>query len=696
MKTPKALAVSLAACAALAPVALALSPTGPGEFRLETESDVSYVADGFAVPAGSTITVRPGVFRPEGGPVGVDEVVWRNVDLYDIATFTGKIGNLSGGVYSWVEAVCNNVVTNTAEGCVQCQLQIKNGSTLYGFVMQFRQAESDVKARIAQARYASGKDIGTDLTTVGGNLDTVTDSIYATDYKVRAIADLGFVLREGAGATAAPSEIVIASSDVSAPDEEVFRHVRCLTTERVLLCRNLRICDIVGISGEISHQNINNGAWTEVQGVCLTNIDDAVQMNLMFKTGTRRIGACIRFYQNGAQVETCAHWAGHSYDDAALEAPFGPKSVAEGGAIGASLGVATEPGTSSVAVRNLKVRFRPSTRIVGLYEPCVVKEDGWVKLWDDVSLADATLGPAIMGGHSLDSKWVVASNYLRMAQLSATQSYYQTLKGNTLYSIRFLMQQQFGDIYAKLASARYDWSGTGAYQPGSTPGGEGDRDTAVTNVVDAAVAGFSHTLAIRGFSIDFPAKRRHVVTVGGDFDPGLSPLRLRDVKLALAPAAGETMTFAHAVHGCGVVGVSGLGRVALAADLPTNVGLDVDSGTALVDSARTVGGAVRVKAGAKLEFRIATGSRPALQAESFSIEPGAEVVVSAQSNVSDFQGDFDSFKIVTGCGWADYALDGVTCGVAGDCLSSVTLSVDEDGDIVATVKLRKGTVVVFR
>lgn len=69
MKTPKALAVSLAACAALAPVALALTPTGPGEFRLETESDVSHVADGFAVPAGSTITVRPGVFRPEGGPV---------------------------------------------------------------------------------------------------------------------------------------------------------------------------------------------------------------------------------------------------------------------------------------------------------------------------------------------------------------------------------------------------------------------------------------------------------------------------------------------------------------------------------------------------------------------------------------------------------------------------------------------------
>ena len=105
---------------------------------------------------------------------------------------------------------------------------------------------------------------------------------------------------------------------------------------------------------------------------------------------------------------------------------------------------------------------------------------------------------------------------------------------------------------------------------------------------------------------------------------------------------------------------------------------------------------MRVKAGAKLEFRIATGSRPALQAESFSIEPGAEVVVSAESNVSDFQGDSDSFKIVTGCGWADYALDGVTCGVAGDCLSSATLSVDKDGDIVATVKLRKGTVVVFR
>lgn len=696
MKPPIALAVSLAVCAAFAQAALALTPTGPGEFRLETASDVSYVDDGFAVPTASTITVRPGVFFPEGGPIGVDEIVWRNVDLNDITTFTGKIGNLSGGVYSWVEAVCNNVVTNTADGYVQCQLQIKNGSTLYGFVMQFRQAAGDVTARIAQARYASGRDFGTDLTTVGGNIDTVSDSIYATDYKVRAIADLGFVLRDGADTTAAPSEIVLASTDSAVPDDEVFRHVQCLTTDRALLCRNLRIHDIVGISGEISHQNVNNGAWTDVHGVCLTNIDAAVQMNLMFKTGTRRIGACIRFYQNGAQVETSAYWAGHSYDDAALDAPFGPKPVAEGGAIGASLGVTTEPGTTSVAVRNLKVWFRPSTRIVGLYEPCIVREDGWVKLWDNVDLTDATLGQALMGGKSLGSKWHVASNYLRTAQASATQSYYQALNGNTLYSIRFLMQQQFGDIYGKLASARYDWSGTGAYRPGSIPGGEGDRDTAVTNVVDSAVPGFTHTLAIRDFSIDYPAKRRHTVAVASDFNPGLSPLRLRDVKLALSPAAGETITFDHVVHGCGIVGVSGAGRVALATDLPSNVGLDVDSGTALVDSARTVGGSVRVNAGAKLEFRIATGLRPVLHAESFSIEPGAEVVVSTQSNVSDINGDSDSFKIVTGCGWAEYALEGVTCGVAGDFLSSATLSVDEQGDIVATVRPRKGTVVMFR
>ena len=230
------------------------------------------------------------------------------------------------------------------------------------------------------------------------------------------------------------------------------------------------------------------------------------------------------------------------------------------------------------------MRFRPSTRIVADFEPCIVKEDGesgWVKIWEDVRLADATFGTALMGGASLDSKWNVASNYLR---------------------------------------------------PGYDPGTSDTSNTAVTNVVDAAIPGMAHTLAICGLAADVPAKRRHSVAVGADFDPGPSPVRLADVKLALTPSGQEAMTWGWGVRGCGAIGVSGAGSVVLAADLPENVGLDVDAGTAVIASRRTVGGPVRVKAGARLEFAIATG-----------------------------------------CGYAGYALDGVACGVAGNAFSTAHL-----------------------
>ncbi len=684
----------LTICAVVAANVLngAVVPAGPGDYRIETGVDVSYVSGGFSVPDNAAITVRPGVFCPEGGPVGIDEVVWRNVKLTDIASFTGKIGDgvLNSDSCRWEEAGCCNVVTN--EGYVQCQLQLKRGSTLYGVVMQYRQDGNDVKARIALARYASGKDIGHDLSSSGANA-TVAGSLYSSvAYGVLAVADLGFVLRDGAEASAAPTEIVLASTDVAESDEEIFHYRPCLMTDKVVLCRNLRICDIVGISGEISHQNIGGGAWAKVQGYCLTNMDGAVQMNLMSKVDTRRIGANIRFYQDGSDVKACTFWGGHGYDDKELDAPFGA------GITGVSLGVTNEPGTASVAVRNLKVRFRPSTRIVADYGECILMnqgDNGWVKLWKDVNLDGVTFGPALMGGASLNSQWNVASNYLRSAQLYTTQSFYQYLKGKTLYSIRFLMQRQFGDVYAKIASARLDWSSTGEYQPGYYPGTSSRDGVVVTNVVDVAVEGAEHTLAICHLAADMPTKRRHAVTVGSDFNPGPSPVRLADIKLELAPSAEETMTFGCDMRGCGVVGVSGAGTVALAVDLPANIGLDVDSGTAVIGSSQTVGGPVNVKSGAKLEFAIATGLRPALSAASFSIEPGAEIVVSAQRPVRGLS-DCATFKIVTGCRYEPYALDGVTCRVKGRFLRSASIVVDEDGDIAVAVRPVEGFAVMVR
>ena len=146
-----------------------------------------------------------------------------------------------------------------------------------------------------------------------------------------------------------------------------------------------------------------------------------------------------------------------------------------------------------------------------------------------------------------------------------------------------------------------------------------------------------------------------------------------NVKLALAPGAGKKMSLCCAVRGCGVVGVSGEGTVTLANSLPANIGLDVDSGRAVVRSSVSVGGAVNVKSGAVLE--LATGKGGSLSASSFYAEPGAVIVVSLDGG-ADKRGA--TVKLVKGCSYADWALEGVKLSVTG---GEGSLVVDKDGDI---------------
>ena len=128
-----------------------------------------------------------------------------------------------------------------------------------------------------------------------------------------------------------------------------------------------------------------------------------------------------------------AFWAGYSYDSDDISAPIGY------GVKGAQVAVTNEPNTTGLAIRNLKVRFRPKTRIVGDYEHCIIKEDGWVKIWPDLDISKAVLGTALMGGASANSTWNVASNYNRSVESDITTSYYQSLLSHN--------RQAMSDIY---------------------------------------------------------------------------------------------------------------------------------------------------------------------------------------------------------------------------------------------------------
>lgn len=418
----------------------AASPIGPEAWRVDAAEDVSFVEEGLVVPANSGTTVRRGIFCPKGGPVGVSEVLWRNVKLSDVETFTGKVSIKSSEGYFWKDVECYHTITNEENGYVQCQLQVENGSTVFGFIMRYSQDGNDVKGGLHAAKviWTTGSQyLGCDMSNRGAAI-TVTNTPYVVGDYVRAISDLGIILRDGGETVAAPEEIVFASTDAAQSDEEVYRYLPCLTTNttEAVVCRNLSIYDITGISGEISCSGMNNGDWTAVQGYCLTTGDSYVQMNLVWQSPgkTKRIAANVRFRQHASDVLAYVYWAGHSYDSDDISAPIGL------GIKGSSLGVTNAPNTSAVAIRNLNVRFRPKTRIVGDYEPCIVKEDGWVRIWSDLDISKASLGPALMGGGSLGSKWNIASNYNRSVSSDVTKSYYQWKKAAPLNFIQLVLR----------------------------------------------------------------------------------------------------------------------------------------------------------------------------------------------------------------------------------------------------------------
>ena len=89
--------------------------TGPGAHCVDATGDLAWTD---AVPGNGVRTVRPGVFYPTdahgNGPKNVETVVFRNVRLGDIASFSAKFGvNLGNGgdtnrkcpAYRWEDAL---------------------------------------------------------------------------------------------------------------------------------------------------------------------------------------------------------------------------------------------------------------------------------------------------------------------------------------------------------------------------------------------------------------------------------------------------------------------------------------------------------------------------------------------------------------------------------------------------------------
>ena len=668
--------------------ALTETPVGPGVYTVETSTDRTYEA--FAVPDGAVLTVRKGVFYPKDGPKGVDELVWKNVRLTDIERFTARM-RVNGT--RWVVPEVFHVETIT-DGGVQCQFQY-DGQQIYCFIMEFRQNGADVLARIAAAKRAYRSEeqpYGGDMRKFGVDIP-LSDDVFDTTEHLRIIADLGYVLRQGATVVPAPSEIQFVNADTSDLSVKTL-YERYLLDRDVLIARNVFLADLASVSGEMSFRDINGGAWTEVPGYCRTNLDDYVQFNLLYKSGARRMGANVQFRQVGPDVYGRVSWAGHSYDSRSLDVPIGPL-----GNIGVALGVTNKANTGKFAYRNIRAVFNAKKVIVGYYEPCLLKDR--VRLWPGVTLPEVSPTNALMGGEATGKKWVTCSAYSPTTNSSGEVTYlYQwQRRSNELECIQVRFADDEESVYGKVVGDRWGYGKVGESVQ------TGDYQREIMGAVDAVSEKHAtnsqgvdvkfQSQALRGLLAARTGRNQHVVTVDEHFNVGSSPLVLRDIKLNLAPTVGQSLSFASLISGQGMLGVCG--RVFLGVDLPIGVGLDVDAGAVVLASDRKIPYGIHVARGAALEFEFADGCRPKIETPHLTFALGAKVVLSGA--VLDVADEGETLKLVMGCDLTDNDITDVSLELS-TALERThrfgSLFVDADGDLAVTATPKKGLLFIVK
>lgn len=697
------------AAAFVAAAAGAVELVGPGDFTYETQSDVSFVGESFAVPTGAAVTNHAAIFYPDGGPLGVYETVFTNVKLSDIDSFTGQIGTADydgNKGWEWLDATAFHDAYND-DGTRSVQLQaLRNSNYIQCFALTFKQDGSDVACRIDRCAYAYRNDtdqqFGVNMAKGGYGQDRTVLSEEGVAGG-NALRNLGCKLKTDVTPVIAPTAVVVANSDDSEVAAETRTYAPCLTTDKVVVFENIDVGDVESVTGELGSTSRIGPDWMLSQGYNKYVYDDGsveFQIQTHNVQGAGQTGLYCVFVlleQCGKDVTARAHYAEKTSNSPACWS-YGDKLGFNfyHSNIGTSVTLVDTKETDGlqIALRNLTVTAKPKKRAVRGSSICLVKE--WTKLWENVRLADVEPGYALMGGSGVGGVWRTVRPYARAEESEGVvKYYYQLALKDYVRSVRVAYKQKGGDVWAMVSAVSY------AYDVSAHPipweNGDGEYSSAITDTVDGSVDGKNNTLAITGLSAVRKARMRHTVTVDPTrFGLADAPLVLGETCLAFAVADGETATLPTPVAGYGAaVGSAGDGTAALAEDLPQGVGLEAASGVVEIRGARTIGGAVNVASGAALAFRFTADGAASLAADGASFADGAEVVLTADAAVQVDDGA--AVTLVSGAGFAAGALDGVTCRTDGKMARyKAALSVADNGDVVATLTRRQGFVVAIR
>ena len=604
--------------------------TGPGVHYVDAAADLVWTD---AVPANGVRTVRPGVFYPTdaagNGPKNVETVVFRNVRLSDIASFSARFGvNLGNGgdtnrkcpAYRWEDAL---VVTNSATAeSVNVQFHHRRLTSSWGTKAQFlfRQKGDDVAATLESFTYFYIQDgqIPGESWIGGANLTNLVDSLYAVGDQSKVeesghcVGYLGCALKAECGRQTLPDEIVFRST-AGAPAPVTVTYAPYLSNDFVVIAKNLYATNLTAASATLTGGEVK-GEYLRAAS-CLTN--DTTRLEKVFiiqrMAGTRRVGATVRVAQSNEYVLAKIEQAYHQYDGNTKTEndPLGNHFY---GAPGGKLDTVTEPNGSGVALRGLTFTFAGEDALVSSSTAPLSHRHQLV--WPGVRLSEVEIGPALMGGATTGGIWRRTHGWFTtdLVEGAVRQTYYQWSNGHNVWTLRTEFQQQEDGVYASVVSLRYNYNSTTQPPPYWNANLSGNYQTTLTNTVDGEAATGWWALALSEVTA---ARRRHAVhtvTLADGAQTGEVPVRLVDMDLALAPADGAMATLPKSVSGDGRVVVS--------------------AGTTLVESDRTLAVPVAVSPGATLAFAATDEGLATLSAPEVVLADGAHLALHADRRIA--------------------------------------------------------------
>lgn len=661
---------------------------GAGDYVFSVPHDLSYVGRTVAVDETASTTNYPDVAYP-----ALQEfIVWRNIKLTDVKTFTAKLGGKMHWEWyerGWSDATTYHVKTNEG-GSVECQFQVQRNSYIYSVRVLFTQRGDDVAARIGfgntQMRYAYKNDVkklGYDFTQTSDGATSLGKNYLTCAENSACIKDIACVLNDGVSIKEAPARLVFQNTDETVYGESQYETNRYSEIvwpqgKDIVAFRSVALEDVVAIEGEMGGSKMWN-AWRSAgsyfmkvdrdgydDAVMNTNAGSRVRLQMQClgegsglyccNIQLRQIGADIAVRMAGTEWAYGKALGSHDFDTAGSLVAF--TNTVDG---------------SGLSLRDLKLISKKKTvRNVTVKTSSDCLGYAWTKIWPNARLEDVRPASALMGGASVGSRWRNVLAWLPTKYNGHTNWYFQTPYSSSTRSIRVAFAQEGNDVYAGVRYVTYGYlkglpwaAGNNTYQ------------SALTDTVDGNSA--VNTLSIRDFTCMRTARPVHTVEMDAAFAPGAIPIHLRDVALQIAPSAGETYTFTSPVTGYGAIGAGGAGNFVLASALPDGVALNVATGGSLLCDLSS-GNVPLVNNGATL-----------------TAEPGAKISFVSSTAVKNWLAEQIPYQLTSGAGLSDADAAKFTAVLDGKGLGAFKAAFSvADGELFVTFEKKNGFCLIVR